>query len=175
MSAAWSYHAQMGSVTGGTYREPEPVLLAWARGGDEEAFGALIAPYLRELHSHCYRMLGSVHDAEDVLQEVFMRAWRHLDTFDGRGSVRSWLYRIATNRCLTALYRFKTDRMLSDLGSCERLCCPVVLVDYAAEDLAPLDRQFQWRAGLAVVVGWSLLAGLVRAVPVVVVGVLAQD
>ena len=92
-------------VTGGTYHEPELVLLARARAGDEDAFGVLIAPYLRELHAHCYRMLGSVHDAEDVLQEVLMRAWRHLGTFDGRGSVRGWLYRIATNRCMTARSR----------------------------------------------------------------------
>jgi RNA polymerase sigma-70 factor (TIGR02960 family) len=92
-------------VTGGAHREVEQTLLAGARAGDEDAFGVLIAPYLRELHAHCYRMLGSVHDAEDVLQEVLMRAWRHLGTFDGSGSVRGWLYRIATNRCLTARSR----------------------------------------------------------------------
>ena len=83
----------------------EQVLLARARTGDEDAFGVLIAPYTRELHVHCYRMLGSVHDAEDVLQEVLVRAWRHLASFDGHGSVRGWLYRIATNRCLTARSR----------------------------------------------------------------------
>ena len=92
-------------MTGGTHRAGEQVLLARARSGDEDAFGVLVAPYLRELHVHCYRMLGSVHDAEDVLQEVLMRAWRYLGAFDGRGSVRGWLYRIATNRCLTARSR----------------------------------------------------------------------
>ena len=73
----------------------------------------------------------------------------------------------------TALYRFKTDRVPSDLGSYEHLCRPVVLVDHAAENFAPLDRQVQRRAGLAVVVGWSLLTGLARPVPVVMAGVLA--
>src|SRR3954453_5623836 len=78
-------------------------LLVLARGGDEAAFGELVAPYQRELQVHCYRVLGSLQDAEDVLQETLLSAWRGLGGFEERSSVRTWLYRIATNRCLDAL------------------------------------------------------------------------
>jgi RNA polymerase sigma-70 factor (TIGR02960 family) len=74
-----------------------------ARAGDEEAFRELTEPHRRELQVHCYRMLGSVQDAEDVVQETLLAAWRGLEAFEGRSSVRAWLYRIATNRCLNAL------------------------------------------------------------------------
>jgi len=78
-------------------------LMSRARAGDGQAFRALTEPHRRELHVHCYRMLGSFHEAEDVLQEALLAAWRGLDGFDGRASLRTWLYRIATNRCLDAL------------------------------------------------------------------------
>jgi len=74
-----------------------------ARGGDDRAFGELTDPYLSELRLHCYRILGSVQDAEDVLQETLLAAWRGLGQYEERASVRTWLYRIATNRCLNAL------------------------------------------------------------------------
>ena len=80
----------------------ENALLERARTGDELAFGELVGPHRRELHVHCYRMLGSLTDAEDILQETLLSAWRGLPGFEGRSSVRSWLYRIATNQCLNA-------------------------------------------------------------------------
>ncbi len=77
--------------------------LARARAGDGEAFRELTDPYRRELQLHCYRILGSVQDAEDTLQETLLAAWRGLGRFEERASIRTWLYKIATNRCLNAL------------------------------------------------------------------------
>jgi RNA polymerase sigma-70 factor (ECF subfamily) len=86
-------------------------LLEEAREGGEHAFTRLVEPHRRELHAHCYRMLGSVQDAEDALQEALLRAWRGVGRFEGRSSLRSWLYSIATNTCLSAIER-RPKRML---------------------------------------------------------------
>ena len=91
----------------------EMELLEAAQRGDRDAFDRLVRPYHRELHAHCYRMLGAVHDAEDALQDALLGAWRGLSGFEGRASVRSWLYRIATNACLR-LIRERPRRIVSE-------------------------------------------------------------
>ena len=75
-------------------------LIDLARAGDGEAFRQLVGPYERELRAHCYRMLGSVQDAEDAMQDALLAAWQGLSGFEGRASVRTWLYRVTTTRCL---------------------------------------------------------------------------
>src|SRR5215471_15691718 len=81
----------------------DAALVDLARAGDEAAFTALVTPLHRELHVHCYRMLGSFDDADDALQETLLAAWRGVGTVGARASVRTWLYRIATNTCLNLL------------------------------------------------------------------------
>ena len=99
--------------------------LARAREGSEEAFRELTDPYRRELQLHCYRILGSVQDAEDLLQETLLAAWRGLERFEERASMRTWLYRIATNRCLNALRDSgRRPRELPAVPSGARSHCP---------------------------------------------------
>src|SRR6476646_3700046 len=97
-------------ATGPSIRER--ALIDAARSGDENAYAALVEPHRRELRAHCYRMLGSAHDAEDAVQDAMLRAWRGLPRFEGRSSTRSWLYTITTNACLNAIERRPKARVL---------------------------------------------------------------
>ena len=90
-------------------------LVASARAGNQEAFEKLVEPYRREILVHCYRILGSFEDAEDISQEVLIRVWKHLDSFEGRSALRSWLYKIATNACLDALDSRRVRGLSRDL------------------------------------------------------------
>jgi RNA polymerase sigma-70 factor, ECF subfamily len=94
----------------------EGAAVAAIRAGDEGTFAALVERYRRELQVHCYRLLGSVEDAEDVVQETALRAWRKRAGFEGRSSFRAWLYRIATNACLDALRRRPARLLPSDVA-----------------------------------------------------------
>ena len=105
-----------------------------AQAGDEEAFRELSEPHRRELQVHCYRILGSTQDAEDMVQETLLAAWRSLESFEGRSSLRAWLYRIATNRCLNALRarsrRPKELQPMADPPPPTRLTEPIWLEPY---------------------------------------------
>ncbi|MCW2882704.1 MAG: polymerase subunit sigma-70 [Sphaerisporangium sp.] len=113
----------MDRVDAGPGRVEETAVVTAARAGDESAFGTLTGSYRRELQVHCYRMLGSFEDAEDLVQETFLRAWRRRETFQGRSTFRAWLYRIATNACLDFLDRHprrpspRQEPVLADPGA----------------------------------------------------------
>ena len=100
-------------------------LLAAARAGDERAFQRLVEPYREVLEVHCYRMLGSLHDAEDRVQETLLRAWQRLDRFEERASIKTWLYRIATNACLDELDRRPRRPDLVEPFPDERITGPI--------------------------------------------------
>jgi RNA polymerase sigma-70 factor (ECF subfamily) len=106
----------MASSSAGAAAAHERALLAAARRGDEDAYRGLVEPHRAALLAHCYRMLASVHDAEDALQDALLRAWRGLPRFEGRSSFRSWLYTIATNTCLRLLARRRPRVLPPDRG-----------------------------------------------------------
>jgi RNA polymerase sigma-70 factor (ECF subfamily) len=147
--------------------------LTRARAGDEEAFRELTDPYRRELQLHCYRILGSLQDAEDLLQETLLAAWRGLEQFEERSSVRTWLYRIATNRCLNALRDNRRRprlevRVLTDVPEPTRTGEPTWLEPYPDElietvpDVAPgPDARYEAKEAVAL----AFVSGLQRLPP----------
>lgn len=171
----------------------EPELLEAARGGDEDAFRQLLEPYRGGLHAHCYRMLGSVHDADDALQDASLRAWRALGRFEGRSSLRSWLYTIATNTCLTEIEKrprrvLPVDygpRTVPEHGPGEPVVESVWVEPYPDADvalddgLAGPEARYEAREGieLAFVAALQHLPGTQRAVLVLreVLGFSAQE
>ena len=106
------------------------------RGGED--FARLADPYRPELLAHCYRMVGSVHDAEDLVQETLVRAWRAWDGFEGRASMRTWLYRICTNVCLRALENRARRPLPSGLGAPDALDAPLAAARPEVPWLEPL-------------------------------------
>jgi RNA polymerase sigma-70 factor (TIGR02960 family) len=145
-----------------------------ARGGDEAAFRALTDPYRRELHVHCYRILGSVQDAEDAMQETLLAAWRGLEGFEERASLRGWLYRIATNRCLNALRASARrpqrdwERLPFEPPPPTRLGEPLWLEPYPdamLEDLPDATAGPEARYETKEAVGLAFVAGLQRLPP----------
>src|SRR5215208_2646629 len=108
-----------------------------ARHGDADQFGELTEPYRRELQVHCYRILGSLHEAEDMVQETLLKAWKRLDSYEGRASFRAWLYKIATNTCLDFLDRRRSRRLLPlDVGPASD---PKVSIQPPAAEIAWLE------------------------------------
>jgi RNA polymerase sigma-70 factor (TIGR02960 family) len=114
-------------------------VVAAARAGDQAAFAELVERHRRELHVHCYRMLGSFEEAEDLVQETFLRAWRNRESFEGGPGFRAWLYRIATNACLDALRR--SSRRVASLHSFAEVPWLQPYPDRLLDEIAPRDAE----------------------------------
>jgi RNA polymerase sigma-70 factor (TIGR02960 family) len=150
--------------------------LGRARAGDENAFRDLTDPHRRELEVHIYRIVGSAHDAEDLLQETLLAAWRGLEQYEGRASVRAWLYRIATNRCLDALRarrRRPEDEPATHMPEPTRWNeplwlqpCPELLIDGIPDDAPGPEARYETKESitLAFIVGLHHLPPQQRAV-----------
>jgi RNA polymerase sigma-70 factor (TIGR02960 family) len=150
--------------------------LARARAGDQDAFRELTDPYRRELQVHVYRIVGSAHDAEDLLQETLLAAWRGLEQFQGRASIRAWLYRIATNRSLDALRasrRRPDDQRMTQMPEPTRWSEPIwlepypdVLLDGIPDEAPGPDARYETKEAIALafVVGLQHLPPQQRAV-----------
>ncbi len=151
-------------------------ILARARAGDEDAFRRLTDPYRRELQLHVYRIVGSAQDAEDLLQETLLAAWRGLEQFEERASIRAWLYRIATNRSLDALRanrRRPEDQRMTQMPEPTRWTEPVwlepypdVLLEGIADEAPGPEARYETKEaiGLAFIVGLQHLPAQQRAV-----------
>ncbi|WP_245665427.1 RNA polymerase subunit sigma-70 [Actinoplanes subtropicus] len=141
-------------------------LLDAARTGDNAAFEALMAPHLRALHLHSYRMLGSYHDAEEALQETLLRAWQGLGGYEGRAPLRHWLYRIATTTCLKTINRRGREPITTTLDVAWLQPYPDALLDQLtdpdADPAAIVDRRES--VALAFIAALQLLPGTQRAV-----------
>ena len=148
-------------------------MLERARGGDEQAFRELTDPHRRELQVHCYRILGSLTDAEDMLQETLLAAWRGLGDFQERVSLRCWLYRIATNRCLNAVraagrkarpsrYRHSSHRCLPGAAKLPG-CSPTRTPSWAGYPILPWVPRLRYQAAEAVEL--AFVAALQRMPP----------
>jgi RNA polymerase sigma-70 factor (ECF subfamily) len=135
-------------------------LVAAACAGDERAFVELTSPHRPALHVHCYRLLGSLHDADDALQETLLRAWRGIERYEPRAPVRAWLYRVATNVCLRMLERRARDRTIAVDRHLEPYPDPVAPA--ASEPSASVESDEA--VGLAFIAAMQLLAPKQRVV-----------
>jgi RNA polymerase sigma-70 factor (ECF subfamily) len=140
--------------------------LAAARGGDGDAFQALVAPHLRALHLHSYRMLGSYDDAEDAVQETLLRAWRGLDGYEQRAPLRHWLYRITTTTCLKMINRRARDPLTDTVDVAWLQPYPDALLDHLTDTAADPAAVVEGResVALAFIAALQLLPATQRAV-----------